>query len=243
MLPLPDKALRLNVLAEYWSRELQGQRTAAEIHRELLSAFWRDELEVSRSNGDPVDRRGLLESVGHQSQHPGFVVVDSADMIPPGIVDLPNGGVIVDLTKYVVIPSDRSRWTEAIIKDAYSAFATLSLEDFHDLLKPILWALYMTKENLAVYCENLAYAPPRFWFGTQRQPKWTIRDEKKFTAWLKEISSGPKLKSKQAYFDDAHKKFPAIPWKVFVRIWGGTVPKEWKRPGPVVRSRRSKSTL
>lgn len=51
-LPISDYVLRLEMVAEYWSREIAGVRTMAEIHAELLCAFWRNEFTVFGSSGE-----------------------------------------------------------------------------------------------------------------------------------------------------------------------------------------------
>lgn len=83
MLPLPDTGLRLDHIAQYWSRELQDVRTAAEIYNKLLSAFWQDRLASFGSSGETrVDRKRLLGAIAMQVNHPGFVIVESREAIP-----------------------------------------------------------------------------------------------------------------------------------------------------------------
>jgi hypothetical protein len=237
MLPIRDDVLQLEMIAEYWSREIAGARTRAEIHEELLCALWQNELRVFGSRGEtPVDRRRLLESVRLKSEHPGFTVVDCIEMIPPGSEEHSDGSITVDVTTYVVLPSDETHWTDDIVESAYRTLAAMSFEDFHDLLKPGLRALSTTREVIAAYCESMGYGLPRFWFGTKQRGKWTIRNQRDVEVWLKQIASGPKLKPKKAYFVEAGNKFPGIPGKAFDRIWDKTVSESWKRSGPVVRA-------
>ena len=106
MLPLAFNVLSLEEIAEYWSREIAGVRTMAEMYAELLSAFWRDDLTVFGSSGKvPVDRRRFLELVRRESVHPGFTLVDSAGVIPPAIEKQFGRSIIIDTTTYVVLPS------------------------------------------------------------------------------------------------------------------------------------------
>jgi hypothetical protein len=167
MLPIHENTLSLRWIAEYWSREIGGLRTTAEVHHELLAAFWRGELGVV--GGDDrkiVDRATFLRWVALERDHPGFVLVDSPEEIPPKATMHPDGAVTVDLQTYIALPSDQSLWTDDIVGTACDELAKLSLEDYHDLLKPGVNALRSTRQNLASYCETSAFALPRFWFGS-----------------------------------------------------------------------------
>src|SRR6266851_4922961 len=105
MLPIRDYALQLEMVAEYWSREIAGVRTMPEIHDELLAAFWHNKLTVFDSGGEArVDRRRLLVSIRLKSKHPGFTLVDRVKMIPPGIEKHPDGSVTVCRMKFIVLP-------------------------------------------------------------------------------------------------------------------------------------------
>jgi hypothetical protein len=224
-------------------RELQVRREYA-WHSELISAFWLNELMVFGPRGEPrVDRRRVLESVRLKSEHPGFTVVDSVEIIPPREEEHPDGSLTINLRGYIVLPADEARWTDDMVEAAYRILATMSFEDFHDLLKHGLRAFSTTREALAAYCESMGYDLPRFWFATKRGGKWTIRDERAAAVWLKQLAMGPKLKPKRAYFVEARGRFLSIPWKAFSRIWDKTVPEAWKRSGPVVHSGRSRTDL
>jgi hypothetical protein len=79
--------------------------------------------------------------------------------------------MIIDTTTYVVLPSDDSNWTDDIVETAYRELATMSFEDFHDLLKPGLRALSTTRDELGRYCAMKGYDLPRFWFrATKERP-------------------------------------------------------------------------
>jgi hypothetical protein len=167
MLPIQENALLLSWIAEYWCREIGGLRTSAEIHHELLAAFWRGELDVV--GGDErkiIDRATFLKCVALKRDHPGFVLVDSPEEIPQKAMTHADGSVTVDIQTYILLPSDQSHWTDDIVGTACDELANLSWEDYHDLVKPGVNALRSTRQNLARYCESAGYASPRFWFGS-----------------------------------------------------------------------------
>jgi len=166
MLPIHENVLQLDRIAEYWSREINGVRTSAEIHDQLLTAYWRDELRVA--GGDErglLNRVTFLELVARERNHPGFMLVDSPEMIPPRITEHGDHSVTVDMRTYIVLPPDHTCWTSDVIFAACRELAKLSLEDYHDLIQPGVLALRTTKKIFAAYCEDMDYDPPRFWFG------------------------------------------------------------------------------
>src|SRR5271170_5084252 len=115
MLPVNAPVLRLCEIAEYWSREINDLLTSSEIFDRLLSSFWLDVLRVSGSNGvNQVDRRAILKLVNRRRVHPGFSLTASAQD-RPFLERLPSGDVIVDITKYVVLPADEANWTDDLI--------------------------------------------------------------------------------------------------------------------------------
>jgi hypothetical protein len=183
-----------------------------------------------------MDRKNVLRAINSMRmlEHPGFVLLDCAEMIPPKLVTHSDGSATVDLQCYIILPSNCNDWTDEIIRAAYDEFAKLSRDDFHDLTKPVVHGLYITKEALAAYCDEIGCNPPGFWFSAERGKKWTARRQRQAEAWLKAIASGPKRKPKSAYFTDAVKEFQGLPRKAFNRIWDRVVPLSWKRSGPVV---------
>jgi hypothetical protein len=242
MLPLRTAFLRLLYIAELWSRELAGIRTANEIENELLAAFWRGQLAVvTVHNLHPIDRQSLLKGINAARklipEHPGFMFVDCAEMIPPGVEVHPDGSVIIDRGLYVVLPADDADWTDEILQAAYDQFAKIPIEDFDELLKPPIYGLGATREAFAAFCDEIGYERPRFWFRKSRHDNWTARREREAETWFKGIAKGPKRKTKSAYRDEAAKQFD-VPAKAFSRIWEKFAPDTWKRPGPVIRRNR-----
>lgn len=125
MLPLPDTLLRLERIAEFWSREHNRVRTSFEIYDELLSAFWKNDLIVYNGSGNSqVDRLGLLRVIRLCLEHPGFVIVGSTEEIPVLTTKHPDGSVSVDPTIYILLPLDESTWTSDILETVYKTLST-----------------------------------------------------------------------------------------------------------------------
>jgi len=104
-----------------------------------------------------------------KSEHPGFTFVETPEIMPSEIEKQSDGSMIIDTTTYVVLPSDDSNWTDDIVETAYRELATMSFEDFHDLLKPGLRALSTTRDELGRYCAMKGYDLPRFWFRVTKE--------------------------------------------------------------------------
>jgi hypothetical protein len=238
MLPIRESVLHLTEIAEYWSRELDSVRTQPEIYAELLGAFWQRELAaVHVHNLHPIDRESVLEAINstRNLEHPGFTLVETAERIPPKVEQHQDGSVTIDRGFYIVLPPDPTDWTDEIVRTVYDQFAKLSLADFHEWVKPLIYSLGATQEALAAYCGLMRWDLPRFWFGKDRANKWTVRRQRDAQVWLGRIASGQKRQPKSAYFADASKEFPGLSRKNFDRIWIRVVPENWKRSGPVVR--------
>src|SRR5262249_20066216 len=106
MLPISDSVLPLWKIAEYWAQEIANVRSSDEIFHELLSSFWMDKLLVTGASGKiKVDRRAILKLVNRWRVHPGFSLIEHAED-RPGSERLPSGEIIIDITKYVVLPAD-----------------------------------------------------------------------------------------------------------------------------------------
>ena len=239
MPPLRDDILTLRYIAELWSRELSGIRTADEIEAELLAGFWRGEFAVRHKTGTKrqIYRSAMLRGVNLKREHPGFSFVDSADLIPSQLVEHADGGATVDLRQYIVLPSDPNQWTDDLREAGYEALAETALEDYDPLILPVMATFSITKEVFANFCDESGRERPRFWFVKGRNDKWTARSERNVEKWFKGITRGAKRKPKSVYRAEAAKLFN-VPGKAFDRIWKRLAPEAWERSGPVVRSDR-----
>jgi hypothetical protein len=236
MLPLPARVLSLEEIAKYWSREIGGVRTTDEIFDQLLSAFWLGELQLTGSRGDnQIDRHTVMKWVNRRRQHPGFTLIENLGERPSGTTSMPDGSVLVDITKYIILPSNEASWTNDLIDAALARLSNMSVIDFDDLIRPGFYALRTTRARLQAYCQTIGYALPRFWFSGDHTLRWNIRRENEAKAWFRQIAVGPKRKSKSQYFADALKEFPNISRDAFDRIWRDVVPPVWQKSGPVNR--------
>ena len=163
MIPVREAALRLDKIAEYWARELKQVRTKSEIHAELVAAVWRGELRAL-FGPEEVDCAHWLKLINRCREHPGFVLVEAGELIPPSMEER-EGTTTIYLTRYVMLPSDPATWTENVITSACRQLAQLPLNVFHSLVRPALRTLGVNKAALADYCDRHGWGRPVFWFG------------------------------------------------------------------------------
>jgi hypothetical protein len=233
MLPLRNTVLPLYEIAEYWSRELNDVRHSDDIFDELLAGFWLDKLRVTGSGGNnKVDRLAILREVNRRRVHCGFSLTENwADR--PYSEPLPSGGIRIDITHYVILPTDDSAWTDGLVAAAYEQMAMLSFDDFDNLIRPGLLALHTTHDAVREFCDMMGYRLPRFWFLADNDRIWNSQRERMAENWFRQVVKGAKEKPRAAYLAAAQKEFPGMPEDAFDRIWRKIAPADWKKPGPV----------
>lgn len=239
MVPINKQILPLRKLAEYSARQTDEVRMCAELHAELLAAFWRAELAaVFDDCPRVVDRDRLLQSIARERAHPGFTLVESPELAPAPLTQRADGGGEIDLRRYIALPADPAHWTPSIVEAACAQLAEMSVEDFSDLIRPIIYDLGATRKDFGDYCDRVGWPRPAFWFGREPGKAWPRGRRHEAKAWLARVASEPKQKEKAAYFADAKKRFPGLSYREFDRLWGEVVPQNWKKSGPVQRGAR-----
>ena len=131
MLPIHENVLQLIWIAEYWSREINGVRTSAEIHDQLLAAYWRGHLRFPAAevkNASDLEFPLMPESVKFldiylSDWHPLLITSSPTSFLFPGKgSDLPKGtgalsGQIRDLVHaYTRLDMPAHRFRHAVAK-------------------------------------------------------------------------------------------------------------------------------
>jgi hypothetical protein len=107
-----------------------------------------------------------------------------------------GGYVVIDPTKYVVLPADHGAWTDEIVEAAYLEMSKMTVGDFHDVIATVFTTFSTTPEALSDYCRLKGYALPQFWFEKNDDGlKWNNRREREAEAWSQKLIKRPKEKS------------------------------------------------
>jgi hypothetical protein len=241
MYPLSETALTLTDVARLWARELPGSPPAIEIGDRLLAAFWRGDLAVAShddSGAPQSDRRDqLLEIISRGGSHPSLLVLRPGEPVEPEIVDLPDGGAIVDLRHRIAWPPVDGPSRSIARLAAFEALAAASLDDYSADVAPLLAGQTVTRDAFAQFCEEHGYPLPKFWFASSQAPS-SAAAERQCRRWFeRQVASGEQPSSKAAMQADAQRLFPGLSRNGFVRIWDAQAPDAWRRSGrPRTRS-------
>lgn len=232
MFPLPDTALSISKIAEHWSRELPGTPPAGDLLKRLLAAFWAGQLGATLP-GTYADesRHKLLRAIRRAAPLPGIRVAPSAADFPPSMIDEPDGGVVVDMMKRVVLPAGEAEIDEATATAAFEELAKAEMVDYGATVAPILLALSVERDELARYCDAHGFGLPQFWFQRASFPARAAA-EAHCRRWLgKRCSASATPVPKADVRKEALGLFPGLSSRSFDRAWAETAPETWKAAG------------
>lgn len=235
MYPLPDPTLTLSDIAQYWARELPGPPPAEEIRDRLVAALWRGELVVeigAAEKGLHTDRRDLLLSVvSRHDDHPGLLFLRPDTEADPAIVELPDGGALVDLRHRISWPVAYEAPHSMARLAAFEALASASLDDYASDVAPILSGQTVTRDAFAQFCEEHGYPLPKFWFAKSQAPS-SAGAERRCRRWFEgQVAKGSQPRSKADMQAEAQRLFRGLSRNGFVRIWDALAPVAWRRSG------------
>jgi hypothetical protein len=240
MYPLRDSTLTLANLAYEWGRELAQRPSEVAVMNHLLSAIWAGELIARKpTTGEPTTPDDLLGMVVLTKAHPGIEIRDTGETRSSSSIELPDGGIDIDLRAVIALPEDPERWT---IEQKHAAIGVLShrpLSDFTAAFRVAISLVDVTRDDFANYCASAGYPLPAFWFGKQTLRTSLAKAERDCAEWLRSLAKEPKQHPKAWYRDEAIRRFPGLSAKGFDRAWKRATPKEWWMAGaPGKRKRR-----
>lgn len=237
--PVREQSLSLAKLARFLSRVSGEVHDLPEIYQDLLGAFWTGHLQARRHEaGQPVSRFEFLGTIAHYREHSGFSFLEPSDAVPPKVTMNPDGTASIDNHRYIVLPSDPSLWTEAVLERAYAELASVAFDGYHEHLQPVVISLTVTKDDFGSYYDRTARPRPLFWFRPDHRSERARRMEQEVGDWLISLSNGRKKKSKRAYFKEARGQFPRLAYKAFERAWDASVPQSWKEGGALTKRQK-----
>jgi hypothetical protein len=170
MYPLTQQFLSLPEIARHWARDLPQRPPVQEIFQTFLNALWRGELREFGSVDHPVRER-LLRTLAVSSPHPGILIYDNPEGLPPIACPLPDGGLAVDMRKRIYLPLDPAMWTLEVISNAFAVLVESKMEDYSEAFSLVLHSVEVSKGDFAAFCDALGYERPAFWFGAGIEKK------------------------------------------------------------------------
>ena len=229
MWPLKDKTLPLQELAELWAGSLPGH-PVAKVVDDLLSAFWRSDL-IAETVPAGDARAVLLGIAARQADHPGLLFIAPGEAAPPEIIDLCDGGALVDVRTRIHWPAPADADEADARRKAYETMAEVGLDAYSPTVAPLLSAIAISRAAFGAYCEVNGYALPAFWFAKRAAPG-TSGAAVRCQRWLRaQVAKGDKPGSKAVLRKQAMKEIPDLKERAFDRAWQEVVPPDWKAGG------------
>src|SRR5262249_50231860 len=167
MYPLSDTSLPFLGIARHWVRFLPQHPAENEVLDHLVESLWDGGFETFASPSGIVSRRQALRAVALCAPHPGFIICPTAESVPPSTTLADDGGVVVDLTPYVVLPKEEKDWSAGVIEAAYSVLRGCSLNAFSKSFVIGMWGQSLTRDEFGAFCDLRGYPRPGFWFADE----------------------------------------------------------------------------
>lgn len=169
--PLSIASLSLSGIARHWVRDLTEKPPKAEVLDYLVQSLWRGDFETfAPASDDIISRRQALRAVAQSAPHPGFIICPTAESVPPSTTPTDDGGLIVDVNVYVVLPDEEKDWSADIVEAAYKVLGACSLNAFSEGFVIGMWGQSLTKDQFGAFCDLRGHRRPGFWFGDELKP-------------------------------------------------------------------------
>jgi hypothetical protein len=169
MLTRDSKTASLYDMARLWAHQLQ--QPDADVQTLLLRAIWSGDLRLRNRHG-PLTTRELILLIQKTQPHPGISIVSDETEIPPAQQWTDDGGMIVYLDHFVVLPEQKEPWTDEIVGTASAALIEAEAADFSDKFLAAVMPLSLDRDEVADWCTASSHPWPSFWLqGTQGTEK------------------------------------------------------------------------
>jgi hypothetical protein len=168
MYPLSDMSLSLPGIARHWVRDLRQHPPENEVLDYLIQSYFDGDFETFASpNGDIISRRQALRAVALSAPHPGFIICPTSESVPLSTTPTDDGGVVVDLNLYVVLPDEENDWSADVVEAASKVLRACSLNAFSKSFIIGMRCQSLTKDQFAAFCDLRGHRRPGFWFADQ----------------------------------------------------------------------------
>ncbi len=174
--PIPySKALTLREIASHWVKEMEPRSSETDILTEMTGDWWRGKLH-------DLHGTSRLQMLKFLKRHPeGDIVFRLPDEDSSlTVVDLSDGGALVDIGTEVPIPDpDPERWGEAACEAAFQVMAENYDFRTFNVTAPMLAEMVLSESQFSSWLSRRGTPRPNFW----QQPPRVDRRKRGKEAW------------------------------------------------------------
>jgi hypothetical protein len=182
MFPSDSKTATLSNVARLWAHE--RQQPEADVRTVLLQAIWSRDLRLWNPNGD-LSLRQLVTLLYRTQPHGGIAIVSDSSDIPPAQEPTDDGGMIVRLSRFVVLAGDPASWDDAVVAAATAVLREAEEGDFSENFLAAVLPLDLDRDEIADWCAAKSHPRPRFWFGDSEEKQIGYGGRPSFMAEIK----------------------------------------------------------
>ena len=173
------QALSIGEIYQQWAKEPEAGPDPLNILTLLLQGFWRGDLrDLHRPGGGEIFSRqqGLEAFVDLDSSdgHPDIVICRNQEQLGAEQVLLANGDIVVDLRKFVFLPTDIADWTEELCGQAYEKLAECEATAYAPEFLTGFKIMQVGKSNFLSFLRFYELEPPWFWYDPDRPSRGSI---------------------------------------------------------------------
>jgi len=174
------QALSIGEIYQQWGKEPKAGPDPLNILTLLLQAFWRGDLrDLHRpGSGEIFPRHQGLEALvdlDSGDRHPDIVICRNQEQLDAEQVKLANGDIVVDLRKFVFLPTDTVDWTEGLCGQAYEKLAECEATAYAPEFLTGFKTMQVGKRNFLIFLRYYDLEPPKFWYDSDRPSRGLIR--------------------------------------------------------------------
>jgi len=197
------QSLTIGEICQQWGTEPGAGPDPLNILTLLLQGFWRGALrDLHRPGGGKIFSRqqGLkaLVDLDSSDRHPDIVICRGREQSDAEQILLANGDIVVDLRKYVFLPTDIADWTEELCGQAYEKLAECDATAYASEFLTGFKTMQVGKSNFLKFLRFYELEPPWFWYDPDRPSRGLVTQ-----ATTPPISSTRPRKGRPAMYDYA----------------------------------------
>jgi len=163
-------SLRIGEVDRAWTDERDGPSTPLSALTWLMQAYWQGLLTGLHGPGSeeseftPERALDALIAIAKTEPHPGLTLDVANQATGSSITDFPDGSVVVDLRKHIVVPAAGTSWSDDRRAEAYKMLAECRAEDYSFDFLIGFRSHHVPKRAFLSFIHLYGLRPPIFWF-------------------------------------------------------------------------------